>query len=209
VIGVRTDFAEDCFLPHRCGTEAPVTLSGVHRFEGNAGRSAGKLRLDDPDLSESSRSCKLARMADHRKARIAVSDDEEPARCGDLRRKLLGLGEVARHRLLADDVDPLRQERDRRILVDLGRCCNDDDIDAVIPLRLAPCHLAEIVIDAVLGNQQGSAGPPRHFRIDREGAGHKLVAAVGLEGDAVRLADDRIEAAAHHAETQAATEFCQ
>lgn len=135
-----------------------------------------------------------------------MCENEDAPRRRNSRRKLRRLGKRGGQRLLAHDINTGIKKRRRYRLMKLRRSCYHNHIDPIRAVTLAPGHHMEIFVDAVVGDLESRSGSARNLRIDREGAADEIVAAVRLEGDTVRLADDRVEATAYHAEPQTTTE---
>ena len=123
--------------------------------------------------------------------------------------KLLCLGQVARHRLLTDDVDVTLEEGPRDREMELWRRGDNHGIDAVRPRRFALRHLGVVRITAVVGDQLGSSRCARDRRIDRQHAGDEVVVAVDAHRHQVGAADDGVAAAADEPKAETPAEFGQ
>ena len=133
---------------------------------------------------------------------LSVTAKTSPLGAGEFD-KLGGFGERRRQWLVADDVDPGFQKRlgDRKVKVVRG----DDDrgLDPVRALGLANRHFTIVRIGPVGREAQVGAGGARVFRVRGQGARLQFDQIVEPHRHAMNRADERVAAAADHADAQA------
>ena len=91
-------------------------------------------------------------------------------------------------------------------VVEPRRGGDDDCVDPIRAHRFPLDHLAPVDIDAIGREQLLPAGCDGDLGVDRHRAGDQVVQSVGAHGDQMSAADDRVAAAAHHADADAAAE---
>jgi hypothetical protein len=158
----------------------------------------GVLRVDEPDWADVAARDHLPSVLHGGVPGVGVGDAEEQALLAGQHGQLLGLAHLEHQWLVADDVDPVRQEGLGRGEVRRVGRHDDGEVDAVPALRLCVRHLVERAVEAVRRHPERPAGRDRVLMGTGEAAGREDGAAVERDGLAVDVADERALAAADH-----------
>ena len=153
-------------------------------------------RVDVDDLADDAPADQRPRLLDHDVAGVGVVDAEEkPALLGDPA-ELLGLFDREAERLLAEDVDPMREERFCRRVVRVVRGGDDDEIDPILPRRLTLRHRLPVAVDARGIEAVEIPGLAVCLFVPAEAARGKTRPSVERDANPVDAADERAERAA-------------
>src|SRR5690606_1337630 len=108
-----------------------------------------------------------------------------------------------REGLVAYDVDVTLEERRRDLVMQVVRCDDHDEVDAVVtPFCFGARHCTEVDVHTVGVEAQRTTVLARTRSIGRERAGDESRASLELGGTLVYGTDERTGPAAHHTEPQ-------
>ncbi len=162
----------------------------------------GILGVDEADLADLSLGDHVADVGHDRVARVGIGHAEHQTL---VFREPGELGGVLRARgegLVADDGEAVFEGELRDGIVGVVRRHDDDEIGAVLALRLGPDHLIERPVEALLGEAEGVPSGQGIVIALGKAAGDDLGFPVHGDGLAVDVADEGALAAADHAVTK-------
>jgi hypothetical protein len=162
--------------------------------------------LHQPDIAEHALTHQETRVSRHRIGRVAMRDREQPATRVHLAQQVAGLGEIVRHRLVADDVQAgIERRRGIRVMGVVGRH-DGQRIGTVVAGAFARQQLGDVAVTAHRVQPECSTGIARTLRVTGEHAGHDLPVAVEFGRAAVHFTDPGAGPATDDSQPQRAAE---
>ena len=183
---------------------APGRLLLATGLQGAGQPVLGVFHLHHPQLTQRAGLHQGPGLAHHRVAGVGIGHAEQPAAGARALHQVVGLGQGAGQRLVADDVDAGVEKGTGRRVVQVVGGNDGHHLDAVGPCRLGPRHLPEIGVHPVRRQPLRRAAALGPGRVGRGRGGQQLKAVIQPRGDAVHRADEGALAAAHQAPAQPA-----